>query len=65
MGGIRNNTQGKLFTNEDKYIENMKKVCDVEDEKADIAYAKKRGRPKKLKDKPIQKKHGEFILHFN
>tara|TARA_R110002020_G_scaffold81229_1_gene202042 strand:+ start:764 stop:961 length:198 start_codon:yes stop_codon:yes gene_type:complete len=65
MGGIRNNTQGKLFTNEEEYIENMKKLYAEEDARADIAYAKKRGRPKKLKDKPIQKKYGEFILNFN
>ena len=43
----------------------MKKVCDEEDARADAAYAKRRGRPKKLKDKPIQKKYGEFILNFN
>jgi len=65
MGGIRNNTQGKLFTNEEEYLKNMKKLYDEEDARADAAYAKRRGRPKKLKDKPIQKKYGEFILHFN
>ena len=64
-GGVRKNTQGKLFTNEEEYIENMKKLYDVEDAKANIAYAKKRGRPKKLKDKPIQKNYGEYILYFN
>ena len=63
--GIRSNTQGKLYKNEKEYLKNMIELDLQADKVNSEKYAKKRGRPKKLKDKPIQCKIGEFILNFD
>jgi hypothetical protein len=63
--GIRNNTKGKLYTDEKEYLKALQK-SDLEDyKKSNETYIRKRGRPKKLPDKPIHKQFGEFILFFD
>jgi len=60
--GVRCNTQGKLFTDETEYLENLGKQERQSNEKMKM---RMRGRPKNVPDQPIQKKYGEFILSFD
>jgi hypothetical protein len=64
IGGIRKNTKGKLYTDENEYVKALQKSDIQDDKKSNENYKRKRGRPKKLPDKPIHKKFGEFILYF-
>jgi len=64
MAGRRRNTQGKLYTDIDEYLEAL-----VEQEKEAVKnqklYQRKRGRPKKFPDQPMKITYGEFILDFD
>ncbi len=60
--GRRCNTQGKLYTDETEYLENLNKQEKLHNEKMKI---KMRGRPKKFPDQPIKKTFGEYILDFD
>jgi len=60
--GRRCNTQGKLYTDETEYLENLNKQEKETNEKMKM---KMRGRPKKYPDQPIKKTFGEYILDFD
>jgi len=60
--GRRCNTQGKLYTDETEYLENLNKQEKETNEKMKM---KMRGRPKKCPDQPIKKTFGEYILDFD
>jgi len=64
MAGRRRNTQGKLYTDIDEYLEVL-----VEQQKEAVKnqklYQRKRGRPKKFPDQPMKITYGEFILDFD
>lgn len=60
--GRRCNTQGKLYTDENEYLENLEKQEKETNEKMKI---KMRGRPKKFPDKPMKRTYGNFILDFD
>ncbi len=62
MAGVKRNTQGKLFTDETEYLENLYKQQQQENHKMKM---RMRGRPKNVPDEPIKKKYGEFILDFD
>lgn len=64
MGGRRCNTQGKLYTDVNEYLENLEKQQKEENEHMKN-YQRKRGRPKKYPDQPIHCKFGEFIITFD
>tara|TARA_R100000541_G_C1871958_1_gene80948 strand:+ start:492 stop:680 length:189 start_codon:yes stop_codon:yes gene_type:complete len=61
MGGIKRNTQGKLYTDEAEYLENLYKQQQEENHNMKM---RMRGRPKNVPDEPIKKKYGEFIISF-
>ena len=60
----RNNTNGKLFTDVNEYLEQLEKT-----EKAILEKGKRRarGRPKKIPDYPehLTKTYGEYIITFD
>ena len=60
--GVRCNTQGKLYTDETEYLENLAKQ---EKEIGEKMKMRMRGRPKKFPDRPMKRTYGEFILTFD
>lgn len=62
MGGRRCNTQGKLYTDMNEYLENLAKQ---EKEANENMRNRMRGRPKKFPDRPMKITYGNFIITFD
>ena len=60
--GVRCNTQGKLYTDEEEYLINLAKQ---EKEAGENMRNRMRGRPKKFPDRPMKITYGDFILTFD
>ena len=63
---IRENSKGKLFTDEEEYIKAFEKSWKEENERISIHEKKrKRGRPKKIIPQGITFTKGEYIIDFS
>ena len=63
---IRENSKGKLYTNEAEYIKLFQKSWKEEEERISIQEKKrKRGRPKKNVKQGITFTKGEYIIDFS
>ena len=63
---LRENSKGKLFTDEEEYIKAFEKSWKEEDKRISIQEKKKkRGRPKKIIPQGITFTKGEYIIDFS